>query len=110
MSLRTTEDCVAQRGELLDVVLPNRDGIPSKASRVEQQYDHLIDLLAVDQALDIAIYEYELLALREAVAAAANRGVRIRLLYHAKKGETLAKNLIGLKTPPLPKSVVQYHP
>jgi len=52
MSLRTTEDRIAQRGEMLDVVLPNREGMPSKASRLEQQYDHLIDILAVDQALD----------------------------------------------------------
>jgi glycosyltransferase involved in cell wall biosynthesis len=52
MSQRTTEDTISQRREMLDVVLPNRDGIPSKASQVEQQYDHLIDLLAVDQALD----------------------------------------------------------
>ena len=52
MSLRTTEDQLAQPGEMIDLVLPNRDGMPSKANRVEQQYDHLIDLLAVDQALD----------------------------------------------------------
>lgn len=54
MSLRTTEDRLAPSGELLDVVLPNRNGVPSKASRLEQQYDHLIDILAVDQALDQA--------------------------------------------------------
>ena len=54
MSLRTNEDRVAPQGELLDLVLPNRNGIPSKASRLEQQYDHLIDVLAVDQALDLA--------------------------------------------------------
>ena len=52
MSLRTNEDRLAQPGEMIDLVLPNRDGIPAKANRAEQQYDHLIDLLAVDQALD----------------------------------------------------------
>ncbi len=39
-------------GEMQDIVLPNRGGTPAKASQVEQQYDRLIDLLAVDQTLD----------------------------------------------------------
>ena len=54
MRLRSTDDRITLNNEMLDVVLPNRDGMPSKASQVEQHYDHLIDLLAVDQALDQA--------------------------------------------------------
>lgn len=38
-------------------------------------------------ALDIAIYEYELDAIVEAVNAAQTRGVRLRVLYHAKAGD-----------------------
>jgi glycosyltransferase involved in cell wall biosynthesis len=54
MSLRAIDDRFAPAGELTDVVLPNRNGTPSKATRLELQYDHLIDVLAVDQALDQA--------------------------------------------------------
>lgn len=38
-------------------------------------------------ALDIAIYEYELQAIVDAVAAARKRGVKLRVLYHAKPGD-----------------------
>ena len=37
--------------------------------------------------LDIAIYEYELTKIRQAVVEAARRGVTIRLIYHAKKND-----------------------
>ncbi|MDI3354705.1 phospholipase D-like domain-containing protein [Pseudomonas sp. UYIF39] len=44
---------------------------------------------AVDDqwALDIAIYEYELQAIVDAVNAAFERGVNIRVLYHAQPGD-----------------------
>ena len=52
-------------------------------------------------SLDIAIYEYEWQEIVDAVNAAAKRGVKIRLLYHAKtndkqtkENETSAKPLI----------------
>lgn len=38
-------------------------------------------------ALDLAIYEYELEAIVNAVNAAHERGVHVRVLYHAKKGD-----------------------
>ncbi|MGH9278173.1 MAG: phospholipase D-like domain-containing protein [Acidimicrobiales bacterium] len=38
-------------------------------------------------ALDIAIYEYELEKIVEAVNAAHQRGARVRVVYHAKKGD-----------------------
>lgn len=38
-------------------------------------------------ALDVAIYEYELQAIVEAVNAAFDRNVAIRVLYHAKKND-----------------------
>jgi glycosyltransferase involved in cell wall biosynthesis len=53
MSPRTTHGVIAKRGELLDMVLPHRTGTSSIASPVEAQYDHLIDLLAADQAMDV---------------------------------------------------------
>jgi phosphatidylserine/phosphatidylglycerophosphate/cardiolipin synthase-like enzyme len=65
--------------------------------------------LATDSswALDIAIYEYELQAIRDAVGAAAQRGAKIRLLYHAKKGDPqTTRNKASLKDPPLPAASV----
>lgn len=38
-------------------------------------------------ALDIAIYEYELKAIIDAVNAAHKRGVQVRVIYHAKVGD-----------------------
>lgn len=38
-------------------------------------------------ALDVAIYEYELESIADAVNEAHRRGVDIRVLYHAKKGD-----------------------
>ena len=58
-------------------------------------------------ALDVAIYEYELQAIVDAVNAAFDRKVNIRLLYHAKKNDeqteinesNLAKLPDGCKKP-----------
>jgi phosphatidylserine/phosphatidylglycerophosphate/cardiolipin synthase-like enzyme len=38
-------------------------------------------------ALDVAIYEYELPAIRQAIAAARTRGAEVRIVYHAKPGD-----------------------
>ncbi len=57
---------------------------------------------AVDKkwALDIAIYEYELPAIIQAVEAAHARGARVRVVYHAKKNDEQTRlnqeNLAGL--------------
>ena len=51
-------------------------------------------------ALDIAIYEYELPEIIQAVEAAHRRGANVRVVYHAKKGDDQTaqnrKNLAGL--------------
>jgi phosphatidylserine/phosphatidylglycerophosphate/cardiolipin synthase-like enzyme len=51
-------------------------------------------------ALDIAIYEYELPAIVQAVNAAHGRGVTVRIVYHAKVGDEQTQvnesNLVGL--------------
>ena len=38
-------------------------------------------------ALDVAIYEYELSSIVEAIQAAYQKGVHLRVLYHAKEGD-----------------------
>lgn len=50
-------------------------------------------------ALDIAIYEYELPAIIEAVAGAYERGAQVRIVYHSKTGDPQTveneKSLVG---------------
>lgn len=52
-------------------------------------------------ALDIAIYEYQLQVIVDAVNAAFERGVKVRVLYHAQPGEdTTALNEASLEKIP----------
>jgi phosphatidylserine/phosphatidylglycerophosphate/cardiolipin synthase-like enzyme len=52
-------------------------------------------------ALDVAIYEYELAAIVDAINAAHDRGVDVRVIYHAKKGdEQTSENRKSLKKIP----------
>lgn len=72
---------------------------------------HILGFLAraedANWAVDVAIYEYELLKIREAVAEAAKRGVHVRILYHAKPGdEQTGQNEASLRVPPLPQANV----
>lgn len=53
-------------------------------------------------ALDIAIYEYELTAIVDAVNAAQARGVAVRVIYHAKAGDKQTlENIASLKKIPV---------
>jgi phosphatidylserine/phosphatidylglycerophosphate/cardiolipin synthase-like enzyme len=64
--------------------------------------------LAVDNTwmLDIAIYEYVLDEIRLAVNAAALRGAKVRIVYHAKPGtKEKTENEASLKHSPLPPGV-----
>jgi phosphatidylserine/phosphatidylglycerophosphate/cardiolipin synthase-like enzyme len=52
-------------------------------------------------AMDVAIYEYELQAIVDAVNDACKRNVKVRVLYHAKKDdEQTTQNEANLKTIP----------
>ncbi len=54
-------------------------------------------------AIDLAIYEYHLPRLHQAMVAAGQRGVKVRLLYHAKADEDVtAENEHLLHDPPIP--------
>jgi phosphatidylserine/phosphatidylglycerophosphate/cardiolipin synthase-like enzyme len=60
-------------------------------------------------ALDIAAYEYEHPSVCEAVVAAAQRGAKVRIVYHAKPGdEQTSTNEESLASPRLPGSVETY--
>lgn len=55
---------------------------------VLEQIVQFIEMAADETwALDIAIYEYELAEIVEAVQAAYARGVNVRIVYHAKNGD-----------------------
>lgn len=52
--------------------------------------------------LDVAIYEYELKAIVEVINAAHKRGVKVRILYHAKVGDAQTKlNEVSVKKIPV---------
>lgn len=64
---------------------------------------------AIDQtwALDIAIYEYHLPRLHEAVVAAGQRGAKIRIIYHSKNGDDASEeNEHQLANPVIPGVVI----
>ena len=52
-----------------------------------EQIIGFVDRAGRGEALDIAIYEYELPAIIAAIERADRRGVKVRLVYHAKKGD-----------------------
>jgi hypothetical protein len=54
---------------------------------LEQITEFLGRAAGPEWALDIAIYEYELPAIIEAVSAAFERGANVRIVYHAKSGD-----------------------
>ena len=54
---------------------------------LEQIVAFLAQAVNATWAVDIAIYEYELGAIREAVEAAHRRGAQVRIIYHAKPGD-----------------------
>ena len=69
-----------------DVVLPPR-ALDWLTRGVRQQIVGFIDAAGKGDALDIAIYEYELEQIIRAVEAAHARGVAVRIVYHAKPGD-----------------------
>ena len=82
----------------MDQLLSQQDKLPIEGwpaePRIWLQHGLLDQILAFigrskrsAWALDIAIYEYELKAIVDAVNAAHRRGVKVRVIYHAKVGD-----------------------
>lgn len=70
---------------------------------VEKMEDFLAQAQDGTWAIDLAIYEYHLPRLHNAIVDAAQRGVVVRVLYHAKKNDSAAaENLHQLNHPPIP--------
>jgi phosphatidylserine/phosphatidylglycerophosphate/cardiolipin synthase-like enzyme len=68
------------------VVLPPR-ALDWLTRGVRQQIVGFIDAAGKGDALDVAIYEYELEEIIRAVEAAHARGVAVRIVYHAQPGD-----------------------
>lgn len=93
--------------KLTSVILPSEAYHWLSRGVLEHIAGFLAEAKDATWAVDIAIYEYELLAIREAVAKAANQGAEVRILYHAKPGDgQTADNKASLKKPALPKANV----
>ena len=70
---------------------------------VEKIESFLAEATDATWAIDLAIYEYHLPRLHNAIVDAAQRGVSVRVLFHAKPGDDAAdENVHLLNDPPIP--------
>jgi phosphatidylserine/phosphatidylglycerophosphate/cardiolipin synthase-like enzyme len=70
---------------------------------VEKMESFLKEALDGSWAVDLAIYEYHLPRLHNAMVDAGQRGVKVRVLYHAKANDEAAEeNAHLLQHPPIP--------
>ena len=67
-----------------DISLPADAAAWLSRGALEQILGFINRALDPSWALDVAIYEYELKAIRDALDAARKRGVNVRIVYHAK--------------------------
>jgi hypothetical protein len=67
-----------------DISLPADAAAWLSRGALEQIVGFINRALDPSWALDVAIYEYELKAIRDALDAARKRGVNVRIVYHAK--------------------------
>lgn len=77
----------AARREKRDVRLPPRALAWLSRGVLEQITGFCARAVDPTWALDVAIYEFELPAIVEALDAARERGAEVRIVYHAKKGD-----------------------
>lgn len=87
---------------------PDPEGTKARRWLEHGLLDQIVDFIKRAKsgawALDVAIYEYELAAIVDAVNAAHKRGVNIRVLYHSKVGdEQTDANIASLKRLPVAK-------
>ncbi len=86
-------ELTAAKKEHRDPVLPPKALAWLSRGALEQITGFCARALDPTWALDIAIYEYELQEIRDAIDAARNRGADVRIVYHAKpKDEQTAIN------------------
>lgn len=81
------EELEAARKEKRPVELPPRALAWLSRGLLEQITGFCARALDPTWALDVAIYEFELPAIVEALNAARERGVEVRIVYHAKHGD-----------------------
>lgn len=81
------EELDAARKEKRTPVLPPRALAWLSRGLLEQITGFCARALDPTWALDVAIYEFELPAIVEALNAARERGVEVRIVYHAKEGD-----------------------
>jgi hypothetical protein len=81
------DELAAARKEKRDPVLPGEVLAWLSRGALEQITAFCARALDPTWALDIAIYEYELPEIRDAVDAARHRGADVRIVYHAKRND-----------------------
>lgn len=76
-----------EAGTLGTKTLPQRALDWLSRGLVEQMESFLAEAEDASWAIDLAIYEYHLPRLHQAMVAAGERGVKVRILYHAKEND-----------------------
>ncbi len=84
-------ELAAAKREKRPAVMPPRALTWLSRGALEQITGFCARALDPTWALDIAIYEYELQEIRDAIDAARHRGADVRIVYHAKKGDPQTK-------------------
>ena len=96
----------AKGKKLKDVALSDEAMKWLSRGLLERLLQHLAAAKDKTYGLDIAIYEYHLEAVAEAVQAAHDRGVVVRLIHHSKSDKATTENKHLLKAHPLPNAEV----
>jgi phosphatidylserine/phosphatidylglycerophosphate/cardiolipin synthase-like enzyme len=87
---------------LRDKSLPQRALDWLSRGLVKKMKDFLAEAQDGTWAIDLAIYEYHLKCLHDAMVAAGNRGVKLRVVYHARVNDHAAEdNVTMLNNPAL---------
>jgi phosphatidylserine/phosphatidylglycerophosphate/cardiolipin synthase-like enzyme len=92
-----------EAGTLGTKTLPQRALDWLSRGLVEQIESFLAQAKDESWAIDLAIYEYHLPRLHQAIVAAGKRGVKVRILFHAKEGDdATVENKHLLHSPEIP--------
>ncbi|MBU1140566.1 MAG: phospholipase [Proteobacteria bacterium] len=96
-----------EAGMLASKTLPQRALDWLSRGLVEQIESFLAQADDERWAIDLAIYEYHLPRLHQAMVAAGKRGVKVRILYHAKEDDdATAENKHLLHDPAIPGAIL----
>lgn len=100
-------DKAKKEGKLGSKTLPQKALDWLSRGLVERMESFLAQALDDNWSIDIAIYEYHLARLHQAIVAAGQRGVKIQILYHSRKNDkATTENEHQLHHPAIPGAIL----